>query len=136
MNIIYTQPEWGFPKGRRNIHEKNIDCALREFEEESGIMSEKIEIMDRIHPLFETFIGTNNLNYKHSYYLSISDLEKTNLNLPSQQIEIGAIGWFSYDEAKRMIRPYHVDRLKILDEIVLFLANNLRYYSSWYPLDN
>jgi len=25
----FNTPEWGFPKGRRNFHEKNIDCANR-----------------------------------------------------------------------------------------------------------
>jgi hypothetical protein len=32
----YTEPEWGFPKGRRNYQEKDIICALREFEEETA----------------------------------------------------------------------------------------------------
>jgi 8-oxo-dGTP pyrophosphatase MutT (NUDIX family) len=131
INILYEQPEWGFPKGRRNIHEKNIDCALREFEEESGISGENIDLMDRIYPLNEMLIGTNNLNYKHSYYLSIGKLEDINLDLPSQKIEIGGIGWFTYNEAKNMIRPYHVNRIKILDEIILFIAHNLRYYASY-----
>jgi predicted NUDIX family NTP pyrophosphohydrolase len=30
----YEEPEWGFPKGRRNPNEKNLKCALREFYEE------------------------------------------------------------------------------------------------------
>ena len=34
---IWNEPEWGFPKGRRNLYEKDIDCAKREFEEESGV---------------------------------------------------------------------------------------------------
>ena len=87
--------------------------------------------MDRIYPLNEMLIGTNNLNYKHSYYLSIGKLENINLDLPSQKIEIGGIGWFTYEQAKNMIRPYHINRLKILEEIILFIAHNLRYYSSF-----
>ena len=35
--IVYESPEWGFPKGRRNMHESDLDCAKREFEEETGI---------------------------------------------------------------------------------------------------
>ena len=27
----WAEPEWGFPKGRRNYQEKDLDCALREF---------------------------------------------------------------------------------------------------------
>jgi 8-oxo-dGTP pyrophosphatase MutT (NUDIX family) len=128
INILYEQPEWGFPKGRRNLHEKNLDCAIREFTEETGIDTTHIEVMDRIYPVNETLTGTNNINYKHTYYLSIGKKEDVNLNLPSQKIEIGAIGWFTYDEAKSIIRSYHVNRLKLLDDIIIFMAHNLRYY--------
>ena len=131
INILYEQPEWGFPKGRRNLHEKNLDCAIREFTEETGIDSLNVDILDRIYPLNETLKGTNNLNYKHCYYLSLGNMENVNLNLPSQKIEIGAIGWFTYDEAIKMIRPYHVNRLKLLDEVIMFLAYNTRYYMSF-----
>lgn len=32
----WTEPEWGFPKGKRNMYESDLDCALREFNEETG----------------------------------------------------------------------------------------------------
>ena len=131
INILFEQPEWGFPKGRRNLHEKNLDCAIREFAEETGINLDHISVLDRIYPLNEILRGTNNLNYKHSYYLSLGNMENVNLNLPSQKIEIGAIGWFTYDEAIQMIRPYHINRLKVLDEVIKFLAYNIRYYMSF-----
>ena len=35
-NENYEESEWGFPKGRRNYQEKDLTCALREFEEETG----------------------------------------------------------------------------------------------------
>ena len=34
----YCEPEWGFPKGRRNYQERDICCAIREFEEETGYL--------------------------------------------------------------------------------------------------
>lgn len=30
---------WSFPKGHRNPHEKRVDCAIREFQEETGFSS-------------------------------------------------------------------------------------------------
>ena len=33
----WTEPEWGFPKGRRNPRESDFDCATRELTEETGI---------------------------------------------------------------------------------------------------
>ena len=40
INIIYDEPEWEFPKGRRNTNEYNKDCAIREFTEETGIIKD------------------------------------------------------------------------------------------------
>jgi len=37
----WNETEWEFPKGRKNFHEKDLDCALREFEEETGISKKK-----------------------------------------------------------------------------------------------
>ena len=34
-NLFYDSPEWGFPKGRRNFKEKDIECAIRECCEET-----------------------------------------------------------------------------------------------------
>lgn len=34
-NIL--ESEWGFPKGRRNINESDIDCAIRELNEETSM---------------------------------------------------------------------------------------------------
>ena len=43
----YEEPEWGFPKGRRNYQEKDIDCAKREFIEESGLSEHEFLILYR-----------------------------------------------------------------------------------------
>ena len=41
IDILYDEPEWGFPKGRRDGYENDIDCALREFKEETFIELEE-----------------------------------------------------------------------------------------------
>ena len=40
----WQEPEWGFAKGRRNYQEKDLTCALREFEEETGYSKKYIKI--------------------------------------------------------------------------------------------
>ena len=37
VNSEYIFNEWGFPKGRRELYEENLECALREFKEETNI---------------------------------------------------------------------------------------------------
>ena len=34
---IYVEPEWCFPKGRRNCFETDLECSEREFQEETKL---------------------------------------------------------------------------------------------------
>lgn len=126
---LYKHPEWGFPKGRRNLHEKNIDCAKREFIEETGLNNDDYNLIDNIIPINEVFNGTNGILYKHIYYIGFNN----NMNNPIidplnelQNEEIGDIGWFNYYDIIKMLRPYHKERIKIIIDIILFLINILR----------
>ena len=41
---------------------------------------------------------------------------------PHQAGEIGDIGWFTYDEVISLLRPYHLERRKLFNELFLFLV--------------
>ena len=122
----YNTPEWGFPKGRRNFYEKNIECAKREFAEETNLNNNEYILFDNIITLNEIFKGTNNIPYKHIYYIGTCDKTKdvglNNQNI-HQSLEIGDIGWFTYNEAINLIRPYHTERKKILNELYLYIVD-------------
>ena len=101
-NIVENSPtkwyetEWEFPKGRRNHKEKDLDCALREFEEETGISKEKITVVENVLPFEEIFIGTNHKSYKHKYFLAY--MNDTEENLDNFQItEVSKIEWKTID---------------------------------------
>lgn len=124
----YDTPEWGFPKGRRNFHEKNIECAKREFGEETGFTANDYKLLNKIYPLKEIFTGTNGILYKHIYFLGINNtnkIPKVDSNNKHQTEEIGDIGWFTYNEAIKLIRPYHTERKKLLNELYLFIVDNI-----------
>jgi 8-oxo-dGTP pyrophosphatase MutT (NUDIX family) len=112
----YIEPEWGFPKGRRNLKEKNIECAKREFEEETNINEALYHILN-LSPIEEIFLASNNIKYKHIYYIaqSISDINlKIDEDNKSQMIEISDLKWFSFNESYEKIRPYNIERKYIL----------------------
>ena len=44
----WMEPEWGFPKGRRNYLENDLDCAIREFTEETGLLNKCFKIIKNI----------------------------------------------------------------------------------------
>ena len=69
-NTSWPEPEWGFPKGRRNYQEKDIDCGIREFMEETGYGINDFKLIENIIPYEEIFIGSNIKSYKHKYYIA------------------------------------------------------------------
>ena len=136
MNVKpkWKHPEWGFPKGRRDRNtEENLNCACREFEEETGYKKENYHILNKIEPIEEYLLGTNGVNYKHVYYLSI---DTADIGPDKQQFsefdshEIGEVRWFTFDEAVKMIRPYHVGKKYVLTRIYMFMINYLLWYDS------
>ena len=128
IKFSYNTPEWGFPKGRRIYLEKNINCACREFEEETSLTKNDYNLLINLPPIQEIFYGTNKILYKHIYYFAICKPNidvKMNYDNINQQVEIGDIGWFDYNSAKLLIRKYHYERIKILNESFIFLSSIL-----------
>jgi 8-oxo-dGTP pyrophosphatase MutT (NUDIX family) len=124
----WDQAEWGFPKGRKNKSENNLECAMREFEEESDYKRDEYEIITNIQPLVEEFIGTNGVKYRHIYYVGIEKTNKEptiNKNNRNQMTEVGGIGFFSYQDTMQQIRPYHVPRKKIVNKLYIYLMNKI-----------
>ena len=113
----WVEPEWGFPKGRRNPYETDINCAMREFQEETGLKRSDFIVIQNTLPITETFFGSNQVHYCHKYYISICNntIEvEMNSDNPHMLREIGAIKWCSLDEAISKIRPDNVEKREIL----------------------
>ena len=109
----WTEPEWGFPKGRRNYQEKDLTCALREFEEETGCIKNSIKLIQNVLPIEELFTGSNYKSYKHKYYIAY--MEKTpNPFTNFQKSEVSKVQWFPYNECINHIRPYNLERIDTL----------------------
>jgi 8-oxo-dGTP pyrophosphatase MutT (NUDIX family) len=110
----WSSPEWGIPKGRRNNKEYDIDCAVREFVEETGIKCRNINVYRNIKPIEELYTGINGVVYKHIYYIAeIKNTPEANENVIKVEkggflnYEISNIKLFSLTEAHKLIRPYY-----------------------------
>lgn len=116
----YTEPEWGFPKGRRSRGESDVSCAIREFDEETNIPREAFVVLKNI-VLEETFTGLNNVRYKHVYFVGLlTQPELVNLSqkmTPMQRREISGIAWKTFSEAEALVRPHHIERLGMLSQL-------------------
>jgi 8-oxo-dGTP pyrophosphatase MutT (NUDIX family) len=116
----WDETEWEFPKGRRNFQEKDLDCAIREFEEETGFLKKDLTIIENVVPFEEIFIGSNHKSYKHKYFLAYMD---TNKNVEPealcnyQQSEVSKIEWKSLEECLESIRPYNLEKKQLIINI-------------------
>jgi len=115
----WNETEWEFPKGRRNNKEKDLECALREFEEETGINKNKISVVENILPFEEIFIGTNHKSYKHKYFLAYmeEDIEELTDLEHYQVTEVSKIEWKTIDNCLDSIRPYNLEKKKLITNI-------------------
>ena len=127
VTIIYDEPEWEFPKGRRNSHEYNKDCAIREFGEETGI-TEDYNILSNVKPLTEEYMGTNGVQYKHIYYLAEyvgeSTVHTVDKEKKEQYGEINDIQWFTEKECLDHLRWGKPTKRDIIGVIFSFLRGH------------
>ena len=112
----WSETEWEFPKGRRNGKEKDIICAMREFEEETGIPQDKIRVIENLLPFEEIYIGSNHKSYKHKYFLAYMDHTEELLD-NFQVTEVSKLEWKTVDECLASIRPYNLEKRKIITNI-------------------
>lgn len=113
----WVQPEWGFPKGRRNFQENDYKCAIREFCEETGYNEELIHNIENITPSEEIFTGSNYKSYKHKYFLAYIDYDISNQTYNHQASEVSQVKWLKYDDCLEHIREYNLEKKNILTSI-------------------
>ena len=123
---IYLEPEWGFPKGRRNFQEKDITCGIREFEEETGYLKNDIVFLENIIPFEEIYTGTNLKSYKHKYFLAYIENIKTPSN-NFQATEIRDLQWVNINNCEKYIREYSIEKIYIINKLKNIL-NNYQIY--------
>jgi len=134
-DTAWTETEWEFPKGRRNPQERDLDCGLREFQEETGYSQDSIAIVENILPFEEIFIGSNHKSYKHKYFLAYMSEYKNQerddvVNLQNyQKSEVSKLEWKTFDECLKSIRPYNLEKKKIITNINNLLQQYKLYRS-------
>jgi 8-oxo-dGTP pyrophosphatase MutT (NUDIX family) len=117
---VHMEPEWGFPKGRRSKGETDMDCATREFWEETNIPGNAYDVVEKLC-FTEVFTGTNNIKYKHVYYVAtlkdskLIDLTQKLTNM--QRREVSAVAWKTLKECKEITRPHYVERKAMIGEL-------------------
>jgi 8-oxo-dGTP pyrophosphatase MutT (NUDIX family) len=90
-----TDTPWEFPRGRRLSNEQEIDIAIREFHEETGINSSYYRIKYHIKPFIISYKDYG-IIYKSTYYFAelVKDYEPVySFDKFAQMSEIAAVKW-------------------------------------------
>lgn len=114
---LWTETEWGFPKGRRNHQEKDYDCALREFNEETGYSVNLLKNVQNILPYEEIFTGSNYKSYKHKYYLMYMNYADTLDTGNFETAEVSKMEWKTFEQCLESIRNYNVEKKRLIERV-------------------
>ncbi len=130
-NLIseYSSTEWEIPKGGRNYNETNINCAIREFEEETSLTKNNYKIINCIEPIHDIFIGTNNKEYRHIFYTALYNNNNISYEYNHSNNEIDCVKWCSWNDINNIIRPYNNSKIKIITLLMFFIINICNNYT-------
>jgi len=122
--LIYVIPRntisemlWEIPRGKKNHWEKPINCAMREFSEETGVNKKKLIHKKEINVVNEKIIGTNSIEYEFSYYvMKLKNKENVYVDstLFEQHSEVRNVCWIKYGDALELFKRSFKERYDIL----------------------
>ena len=123
----YEDQEWGFPKGRKNKCENNVETAIREFTEETGIPTGKIKLIKK--KLFiENYVSYDDIEYKNIYFLAKYNGTEYDFSVSEdhkeQYSEVSSINFFEIEQAYNIIRDYSTKK----KELVHLVNNYINKY--------
>jgi hypothetical protein len=127
FKTLFNFNEWGFPKGRRELYESDLICAIREFEEETNITENNYFLFDKCNSIKENLVGTNGIDYTHNYFVALLHNNKINHDLNNR--EIGSIQIMNIYDCINSIRPYHTDKLNIIKTIYYLIDKFINDYN-------
>jgi len=101
-NTYNADTLWEAPKGKRNPLEADIECAVREFREETGIKKNKYTLLADVRPMRHTYLHSR-VQYNHTYFaaLCLDDrVQKKDMRFKSreQMIEVMETRWATLKE--------------------------------------
>lgn len=101
QNSASVQPLWEIPKGRKDtLDEPEISCAVREFQEETGLKKAQYKIIPDVYR--DICVMDRGVRYRGRYYIAVA---RDELNLASgfsnsQIEEISECRWMSLNEIR------------------------------------
>ena len=104
---------WDIPKGRKHKNETPMDCAIREFQEETGVPYNYYTIMFDIRPIVNSYVNAS-ATYVNNYYIAYESKNikpQVNFSNTAQITEVQDIRWIDLEEVRFIDRTGHLFNL-------------------------
>lgn len=95
--LLVKANEWGFPKGKKNIGEHLLQCALRELDEETSLSFDDIKI-----DFFAPILYEKSYNGNNAVALFVAYTNKTIVAVKDTD-ELSDIKWFDFKDALQVL---------------------------------
>jgi 8-oxo-dGTP pyrophosphatase MutT (NUDIX family) len=118
---------WEIPKGRKGAKEDEIQCAIREFQEETNISINRLIIVNT--PPFKYIFNSNGIRYVYIYYifrLKTPISPKIRFTNNEQIMEVDNIRWIS----KRDLRLINDRQLTSVITKIIKISKNRKLFST------
>lgn len=107
---VYPEQDYGIPKGRKTPTENILECAKREFSEETGYTEADYTLLDLV-PFKETYRSIDNRFFTNIYFLAKMNPGARDPTIDPESVhqagEIQKVRWGTFDETYRLFRKYH-----------------------------
>lgn len=105
-----AQRIWEIPKGRKNKNESDIQCAIREFGEETGLPAKAFSVLPRFRREYEYVDGGT--RYINTYYAAAAtspDAPAPRVNFDTAVGEICDIQWMTIEQLRYADPRGHIE---------------------------
>lgn len=103
---------FSFPKGKRKKRESDLETAWRELEEETGLTSENVELLDNF------YINERNSKGGVATRYFVGYIKKSATRISFNPNELAGVTWFNIRDALKL------EKLKITRKNILAIAHN------------
>lgn len=93
---------WDIPRGQKNGCETDLECAIREFGEETGVKPKDYRILYGTPPFKYSYTDAG-ITYNDTFYIAVEECKiepRVSFKTQTQIIEIDSIGWMSLTELR------------------------------------
>jgi 8-oxo-dGTP pyrophosphatase MutT (NUDIX family) len=112
---------WEVPKGRRLPEEAGVECAVREFREETGVDKSQYLLYPQVTRTIQHVSGDT--RYISTYYLAMCDKVLPRIDYSRGQDEVADITWMSIEDIRSHDCTGRTER--VIKPLFNYIRNNL-----------